>query len=335
MPFERFCYDDASRGRDMVGERLEERGLNIANVNKMAILGSGLGGFAEDHMEDGDKRVELTFGEVWERLNANIEPVGGLVGHDRKLIIAPLKGGSTEDLVLAQAGREHLYEGVSAQRATFWLRIAQLMGVQTLIASNASGILFPSNLKPGDLMMVNGHVDDVGGADNPLIGANDEKFGPRFPHMGDYYPEATRAIIRDEARDLGVNLREGTYVRVKGPTYESRDDVYKLRALVRGIWQEGKVDGDGRYGQVNINWAPTAVVGMSSVYEALVAQHASQSEAYRAFVNRAWISVPTNYAAMLGAPNPNAALTHDHVKDVANAVGVDFGQLVRSALLKM
>jgi len=292
-----------------------------------------LGHFVEDHMEPG--AAELSFADAYEGMGG-VELLGDVKGHDRKLVVGPLKGEDQSHLVLVQSGREHPYEGISTRRATFWLRVAQLMGVKNLIGSNASGILTPDTLRLKDLMLLDGDID-LGG-DNPLIGHNDEQLGPRFPHRGDYYPADARRSVRTVAQRLGIDLKEGTYVRVKGPNYESADDVRRFRREVSEMWKDGAVDGDERYfdGHKDLPKSPIATVGMSSTFENMVAQHASQSEAHKAFLRRAWISVATNYAALLGAPpsDSNEILDHGHVKAVAEQVRVEFGNLVKGTLLE-
>lgn len=331
MANERFGYDDASRARDMLGDRMRGEGLEIGNVKDMVVLGSGLGYFPEDHMEEG--AVRLPFNEIYKELGG-VEALGAVKGHDRELIVGSLKGSDESRLVLAQSGREHPYEGVSTERSTFWLRVAQLMGVENLIGSNASGILTPDTLKLKDLMLVNGDID-LGG-DNPLVGHNDERFGPRFPYRGDYYPADVRKSVRTVAARLGIDLKEGTYVRVKGPNYESADDVRRFRREVRDMWKDGAADKDERYLFEGGPKLPVATVGMSSTFENMVAHHASQSEKHKAFLRRAWISVATNYAALLGAPpsDSNEVLDHGHVKAVAEQVRAEFGKLVKESLLE-
>lgn len=326
MAAERFAYDDASKARDLLGEKMRERGLELDDVSQMVVLGSGLGYFPEDHMDK--DAVSLPFAEVYGALGIPAE-VEELAGHDRKLIVGPLRGEGAKGLVLAQAGREHPYEGVPMTRATFWLRVAQLMGVEDLVGSNAAGILTPGSLSLRDIMLINGDIDK--GRDNPLCGRNDESFGPRFPHRAIYYPEHVQKLVRIVAARSGLDLKEGTYVRMPGPNYESRDQVYGLRAEVRGLWREGASDSDLRY----VDRAVTAGVGMSTTYEEMVAEHAAQSASYPALGNRAWFSVMTNHAAGLGAPQHGMEIDHSHVKDVAEEVREDFGRLVREVLLAM
>ncbi len=334
---ERFGYSDASRAEREIGLILRDHGMDRSKVKQMVVLGSGLGDFADGYM-DAEKAwqpsgpVKIPFNQIYGKFNGGgVEMLGeGVPGHDRSLIIGPLNGSTDGSLVMAQSGREHPYEGVSTRRSTFWLRVAQLMGVQDLIGSNAAGILTPQTLKKNALMLM--HSDMDFGGDNPLIGQNNEDFGPRFPHRADSYPVETRDIVKRLAEEMGIALDEGTYVRVSGPNYESTEDVYRLRHLVEEMWYQGRVENDPRFQKFT-----KATVGMSSTFENMVAQHASQSERYPAFQNRAYLSVATNYAAMLGPDGliKGEVLKHAHVKQSADEVKNHIGRLVQGVLLEL
>lgn len=332
----RFNYEDARFAADEVRKlTLERSGVDISGKKiDGLILGSGLGDFAEKQMKE---PAEIAFQEILDRIlkderRNDIRKVknGGVDGHAKKLVIGRLKDGK-DRILIAQSGREHVYEGVSTRRATFWLRVMQLLGAETLIGSNASGILTPKNLKQGDLMLVHSDLDLAD--DSPLVGPNEEQFGPRFPHMGDLYPEATRKLAKEVAKEHNVQLAEGMYVRVKGPNYERKEDVYRLRREVEGIWREAQ---DGGHDERFTNGPAVAVVGMSSTYEQLAAQHATQSKRFPAFQKgRAYISVATNYAAGLSEKGPVAPPTHEEVQETADKVQKQFGKLVRELLIKM
>lgn len=321
-------YDQISRGRDHVAEIVRQGGLDPDNIRDGVILGSGLGEFVPSEMEEGSLRIP--FDQVL-RVMEMTNTCGGVKGHAKELVIGPLKGTSQDRLVFAQSGREHPYEGVSEQRATAWLRIMQLLGVQSLIGSNASGIVTPGTLTVPSLMLVKGDKDFTGGVDGPLVGPNDDRFGPRIPHMSDQYPTETRKIIRVAAAELGIELKEGIYGRVKGPRYEPRTLVYEFRKILAGIYkQAGLQPGEEDYKEF-----PVGTFGMSSTYEAEVAQHASQSKAHPAFRNRAWISVATNYSASLGVDGIKPPNTHPEVEENARIVQDIFQKLVKKSLLGM
>jgi purine-nucleoside phosphorylase len=163
--------------------------------------------------------------------------------HAGRLLCGVL-GGRT---VIAMQGRFHRYEGYSLQQVTFPVRVLRALGARTLIVSNASGGMHPQ-WSAGDLMLIADHINLLG--DNPLIGPNDDRLGPRFPDMSEPYAESLRALARDEARQRGITLREGVYVAVPGPNLETRAE-YRF---LRGIGAD--------------------VVGMSTVPEVIVAIHA-------------------------------------------------------------
>jgi purine-nucleoside phosphorylase len=144
-------------------------------------------------------------------------------------------------------GRFHRYEGYTLQQVTFPVRVLRALGADTLIVSNACGGLNPL-WTAGDLMLIADHINLLG--DNPLIGPNDDRLGPRFPDLSAAYDEDLRAVAREVARASGVTLREGVYVAVAGPNLETRAEYRMLRAL------------------------GADVVGMSTVPEVLVARHA-------------------------------------------------------------
>jgi purine-nucleoside phosphorylase len=335
----RFNYEDARFAADEVRKlTLERSGVDISGKKiDGLILGSGLGDFAKTQIVDS---VEIGFGEIIDKIVSpgerprnmrKSDPGESVPGHAKKLVIGKLRDAKNNRLIVAQSGREHVYEGVSTRRATFWLRVMQLLGAETLIGSNASGILTPKNLKQGDLMLVHSDLDLAD--DSPLVGPNEEQFGPRFPHMGDLYPEATRKLAKEVAKEHNVQLAEGMYVRVKGPNYERKEDVYRLRREVEGIWREAQ---DGGHDERFTNGPAVAVVGMSSTYEQLAAQHATQSKRFPAFQKgRAYISVATNYAAGLSEKGPVAPPTHQEVQETADKVQKQFGKLVRELLIKM
>lgn len=297
------------------------------------VLGSGLGGFAGEYLVD---REEFAFGEILAKSNlithseADKMSKNKLPGHAKKMIFGRLKDSNSPRIIVCESGREHPYEGVSTQRATFWIRVMQAMKVESLIGSNASGILTPETLNQHDLMLI--HSDQDLGNDNPLIGPNDPLAGERFPHMGDLYPEKTRELVRNVAAELGIGLSEGMYLRVPGPNYERREDVYRMRRLVNDLWRDGQMQkGENRFIS-----SPTAVVGMSSTFEQIVAQHGTQSKRYPAFQKgRAYISLATNYAAALNktgnAVNPN----HAEVEESAKASSEKFGKLIYGVINEM
>jgi purine-nucleoside phosphorylase len=148
--------------------------------------------------------------------------------------------------VLVLAGRTHLYEGRGADAVVFAMRVLGLLGVRTVILTNAAGGIEPA-FAPGDLMLIEDHINLTGV--NPLAGPNDDRFGPRFPDMSEVYSLRLRGLAREAADAAGVSLRQGVYLGVLGPSYETPAEIRAFALL-------------GAH-----------AVGMSTVPEAIVARH--------------------------------------------------------------
>lgn len=332
--YSRYGYDDAETVIDLLRFRLEARDLDPDHVKDGIILGSGLGTFTEDHL-DKDALV-VPFGEIFDHLGLPAASQKA-PGHAHELLIGPLKGDTDARLVMAQRGREHPYEGVSTRRATFWLRVMQLLGVETLFDSNAVGILTPKTLPLPSLMLVKDHRDLAN--DDPLVGPHEPKFGNRFPHKGNLYPKRSRDLVKEVAQRLGLTTPEGILFRFKGPAYESAAEIYDLRNRLDGIWHNATE----QPGETDYTGEPVGAVGMSSTYEHLVAQHASpiQDTSEEKFPNRAFgkgrvhLSVGTNYAAGLGPKSLGAFPTPAEVEHYAQQVQEAFGKLAREVILEM
>jgi len=178
------------------------------------ILGSGLGGFAEE-LED---RIEIPYAEIpnWPRSTA--------VGHAGKLVLGKL--GQREVAVLS--GRAHLYEGYTPAQSVFGVRVMGKFGVRGMIFTNAAGGI---NLafERGALVLISDHINLQGS--NPLAGPNDDSLGPRFPDMSEAYSERYRRIAREAATSLGIRLHEGVYAALLGPSYETPAEIRYLRAI--------------------------------------------------------------------------------------------------------
>jgi purine-nucleoside phosphorylase len=197
------------------------------------VLGTGLGGLAKEIA------VEVTID--YARIPGF--PLSTVESHAGRLLCGTLGG----KIVVAMQGRFHRYEGYSLQQVTFPIRVLRALGARTLVVSNACGGMNPL-WAPGDLMLIADHINMLG--DNPLVGANDERLGARFPDMSAPYDVPLRALARAVAADLRVGLREGVYVAVPGPNLETRAEYRMLRAI------------------------GADVVGMSTVPEVIVAVHA-------------------------------------------------------------
>lgn len=207
----------------------------VAHPELAIVLGSGLGGVVE--LLDAEPRARLAYREIPH------VPGSGVAGHAGELVAGTVRG--TPTFVLS--GRAHPYEGYSHREATLLLRAVMALGADTLIVTNAAGGL-NAEFDPGDVMLIADHINLSG--DNPLLGPNLDRFGPRFPPMTDAYDPELRSVARESAMRLDIALREGVYVMLSGPSYETRAEMRMLRGL----------GGDA--------------VGMSTAHEVIVARHA-------------------------------------------------------------
>ncbi len=244
-----------------IGERLRAE-PTLASPGLGLVLGSGLGAVVD--LLDPDPQIHIPYRDIPE------VPSSGVVGHAGELV-AGFVGGRP---VLVFAGRVHPYEGFSQRDVTILIRAAFRLGLQTVILTNAAGGMNPA-FEPGELMLWTDHINLSG--DNPLFGPNVDELGPRFPALTDAYDRELADRARAAARETGVTLHEGVYVMLSGPTFETRAELRMLRQL----------GGDA--------------VGMSTVYEVLVARHAG--------VRVLAISLITNKAV----PDVKVAATHEEV----------------------
>ncbi len=201
----------------------------------VAVLGSGLGALVE--LLDAEPRVVISYGDL-----PNI-PGAAVEGHAGELVAGTIRG--TPSIILS--GRAHPYEGYSHREATLLLRAVLAFGPELLVLTNAAGGLNPA-FDPGDVMLITDHLNLSG--DNPLLGPNLDRFGPRFPPMTDAYDPALRTAALGAADRSGVALRQGVYVMLSGPSYETRAEMRMLRGL------------------------GADAVGMSTAHEVIVARHA-------------------------------------------------------------
>ena len=200
------------------------------------VLGSGLSALA-DAVEEPDF---IPFGEI-----PNF-PVSSVVGHSGRLVIGKLEGRS----VLVMQGRVHFYEGYSMSQVTLPIRMMKVLGIHTVILTNAAGGINRS-FKAGEVMLITDHINLIGMAgQNPLRGPNDESFGPRFPDMSQAYDRGLRDLALKVAADNRIALKQGVYMCLAGPSFESPADVHFLRLI------------------------GADAVGMSTVPETVMARHA-------------------------------------------------------------
>lgn len=197
------------------------------------ILGTGLGGLVKEI----DTEIVLEYNQI-----PNF-PVSTVEGHSGRLIFGKLGGRN----VMAMQGRFHYYEGYSMQEVTFPVRVMQMLGFKYLFVSNATGGLNP-DFEIGDIMIINDHINFF--PENPLRGRNYNELGPRFPDMSLVYDRNLIELAKKISDEEGFNLKEGVYVGVAGPTFETPAEYVMFRRM------------------------GADVVGMSTVPEVIVARHA-------------------------------------------------------------
>ncbi len=178
------------------------------------ILGSGLGGIV-DIMED---KVIIPYAEI-----PNF-PQSSVVGHAGNFVIGKI-GSQT---VAAMQGRFHFYEGFSARELCYPIYVMKLLGIENLIVTNAAGGV-NRDFKPGDLMIINNYINFI--RVNPLIGDNDDRFGPRFPDMSEPYSPVIREKAIKAAEKLGIDYKTGVYALFNGPCYESAAEIHAFAVL--------------------------------------------------------------------------------------------------------
>ena len=243
------------------------------------ILGSGLGELAEEI----ENAVVIPYEKIpnWGKST--------VAGHAGQLVYGDLGGHK----VLALQGRFHFYEGNPMELVTFPVRVMKALGCKGLIVTNAAGGI---GCGPGTLMAISDHINMTG--QNPLIGANLDDFGPRFPDMSDAYTAEYRAIAHKVAEKIGIKLDEGVYLGVSGPCYETPAEIRAFQTL------------------------GADAVGMSTVPEVIVAAHSG--------LKVLGISAITNHAAGF-----QSSLNHEEVVAVTQQIKEDFKTLVKSVLAEL
>ena len=267
---------------------IEEVDEAVAAVRKRAgsavpdvaiVLGSGLGDFAGQLTD----AVSIPYGDLphW--------PASKVIGHEGRLVIGALAG----KRVAALSGRAHFYEGHDLRTVTFAARVIGRLGVKALILTNAAGGINTA-LTPGMLMIMDDHINLLGS--NPLVGANEDQFGARFPDMSEVYSKRLRGLADSVAQAQGLRIGHGVYVAVHGPSYETPAEIRAFRTM------------------------GADAVGMSTVPEAIVARHMG--------VEVLGISCITNAAAGV-LPQP---LNHSEVMEVARQVRGAFAALLEGII---
>jgi len=240
------------------------------------VLGSGLGELADEV----DGIVIDEHGELPEFPAPTVE------GHKGRLVLGEFQG----KRVLFMQGRVHYYEGLSLDKVTMPIKTFKLLGVKTVILTNAAGAVNKS-FKPADLMLIKDHINFMGS--NPLIGKNNEKLGTRFPDMSEIYKKNLRDLAKRCAANLNIDLKEGVYLATTGPSYETPAEINMFRI-----------------------WGADAV-GMSTVPEAIVANYCG--------MDVMGLSCITNYAAGVS----EQTLSHSEVIENADIAKNSFKSLIK------
>lgn len=269
---------------EIMFEKIEKTKKFIENLTSIRpeigiVLGTGLGNFTS--------QIEIVHTIPYQMI-PNF-PVSTVQGHQGQLIFGKVKNKN----VVALKGRFHYYEGYSMQQVTFPIRVIAAMGIKYLFLSNASGGTNP-DFHVGDMMIVEDHINLTG--QNPLVGPNDDRIGPRFPDMSEVYDKRLIALATEIAAKMDIHIRKGVYAAVTGPNYETPAEYRYIR----------KIGADA--------------VGMSTVPEAIVARHMSLP----CFA----ISVISD----LGVEGKIERITHEGVIDAASLVEPHMTKLILGML---
>jgi purine-nucleoside phosphorylase len=269
-------YERAEKAARMIRARAN------AEASVAIVLGSGLGAFADDLTH----AVAIPYKEIPGFARSTVE------GHAGRLVI----GKAGEVTVAAMQGRFHFYEGYSLEEVTFPIRVLKLLGVRTLVLTNAAGAL-NTEFAPGSLMVISDHINLLGA--NPLTGPNDNRFGPRFPDLTLVYAPELQNMVIEEAHAMGMEMRRGIYAALSGPSYETPAEIHMVRTL------------------------GADAVGMSTVPEAIVARHMDQRVI--------GISCITNLAAGVS----NRPIDHTQVMAIGERVREQFTALLRRVIVRL
>ena len=243
------------------------------------ILGSGLGDFADN--------IETVATVPYNEIEGF--PTSTVAGHKGRFVFGYLGGKA----VVAMQGRVHFYEGYPIGDVVMPTRIMGMLGAKKLILTNAAGGI-NYNYRPGDFMIITDHITSF--VPSPLIGANIDELGVRFPDMSEVYSKRMRAIVASAAIDCGISIKEGVYVQLTGPNYETPAEIRMCRTL------------------------GADAVGMSTACEAMAARHMG--------IEVCGISCITNMAAGMN----REPLSHKEVQETADRVAAQFKALISAVI---
>jgi purine-nucleoside phosphorylase len=256
--------------------------FNTARSTIGVILGSGLGNFVQEIKVD----HEIPYKDIPHF------PVTTVEGHGGKLIFGSIAGKA----IIAMSGRFHFYEGYQPDEVAFPIRVMKFLGVQTVLISNAAGGVNPS-FRVGDLMIITDHIALA--TVNPLLGLNDDRLGPRFPDMSEPYKRTLVEQARKIAKEMNIEVKEGIYFGVTGPTFETRAE-YKMIHVLGGD-----------------------AVGMSTVQEVIAANHSGM----HVFA----MSVITD----IGIREEDNIITHQEVLQAARNAEPNFSAIFRELIASL
>ena len=282
-------YENAREAAEFIRSKYDKE------IKIVLVLGSGLGGFA-DEMENA---VKIPYEEIPHFKTSTVE------GHAGQLVLGEIEGVP----IAVQQGRFHYYEGYDIKEVIFPMRVFGVLGVETVILTNAAGSVLTS-FKPGRLMLIRDHINMMGVS--PLRGENDERFGARFPDMTQVYDVKLQKIAKEEAEKLDNKrvkknekkkfkplLRRGVYCALTGPNYETPAEIRMYRML------------------------GATAVGMSTVPEAITARHSG--------MRVLGISCITNLAAGITKDE----IDHEEVMETGEKIGKRFKKLIRRIIRRI
>jgi len=282
-------YEKATEAAEFIRSKYDRQ------IKTAIVLGSGLGAFA-DELENA---VKIPYEEIPHFQKSTVE------GHAGQLVLGEIEN----VLVAVQQGRFHFYEGYEMAQVIFPMRTFGLLGVKNVILTNAAGSV-QTSFKPGNLMLIRDHLNLMG--ENPLRGANDNRFGAHFPDMTEVYDKKFQEIVADEAakiaeerfekgidKKLSPFLQRGVYCALSGPTYETPAEIHLYRLL------------------------GADAVGMSTVPEAIAARHQGMKVL--------GISCITNMAAGI----TDEPINHEEVMETGAKVADIFKELLRRVIVKL
>ena len=276
-----YTLDQYKTAADYISQKSDQR------PSVGLILGSGLNPLAEA-VQGADV---IPYGDIPHFPRPTVE------GHIGQLVLGQLE----ETPILIMQGRVHSYEGYPMQQVVFPVRVMQVMGIETLIVTNAAGGLNPA-FQPGELMLITDHLNLIGMAgSNPLFGPNDPALGPRFPDMSQAYDPELRQIAQSVAQDKEIPLQKGVYAGLAGPSFETPAEIRFLRLI------------------------GADAVGMSTVTEVTVARHGG--------IRVLGISGISNVA--LSEPVSGQETSHEEVLEAGQQIVPRLTSLVRGVLVRL